>query len=164
MQIKIFTVPLSNADALEAEANAFLRSHRVLQVERHFCPDCGGYWTLFVEYMDGDPTDKVPPAHRRDKQDPTLGLDEEQKQRFEKYRQVRQLLARKNSIPAYLIFTNEELASLARLPVIDRESIRGVKDIAPSRLKAYIEHFYTESNAEEGGEPDAEDSIAAESA
>ena len=37
MQIKIFTIPLQDGERSEAEANKFLRSHRILQVERHFC-------------------------------------------------------------------------------------------------------------------------------
>ena len=64
MQIKVFTIPLSNTEVSEAEANAFLRGHRVLQVDRHFSSEGGGYWTLFVEYMEGDPSDKVPPELR----------------------------------------------------------------------------------------------------
>ena len=43
MQIKIFTIPLSNIDSSEAEVNAFIRGHRVLQIDRHFSSDGGGY-------------------------------------------------------------------------------------------------------------------------
>lgn len=50
----------------EDDLNRFLRSHRVLQVERHFCADGGGFWALLVEYVEGDPQAEAPPVHRRE--------------------------------------------------------------------------------------------------
>lgn len=164
MQIKTFVLPVASAGIAEEELNRFLRGHRVLQVERHFCPDNGGYWAVLVEYVEGDPLESVPPAHRRDKQDAAQGLTEEERKRFEQFKQVRRRLATANSVPAYLIFTNEELATLARVPELNAETAKGVKGIAPSRLKAYVEHFFVVTDAEEGGQPDAEDSIDGESA
>lgn len=41
MQLKTFMLP-SHGDALSEEGlNRFLRSHRILQVERHFCAEGG---------------------------------------------------------------------------------------------------------------------------
>ena len=67
MQLKIFSIPAFGSEALEEEMNKFLRTHRILQIERHFCPDNGGYWAVMVEYMLGDPVAEVPPAERREK-------------------------------------------------------------------------------------------------
>jgi len=39
MQIKIFTLPIYSSERSEDDLNKFLRSHRILQTERHFCPD-----------------------------------------------------------------------------------------------------------------------------
>lgn len=55
MQIKLFTIPVFGSDSIEEEMNRFLRGHRILQLERHFCADNGGYWAILVEYVDGDP-------------------------------------------------------------------------------------------------------------
>ena len=164
MQIKTFMLPVASASQAEEELNRFLRGHRVLQIERHFCPDNGGYWAVLVEYVDGDPTDMVPPARRKDKQDPTKELTDEERQRYEHFKQVRHQLANKNAIPAYLIFTNEELAILSRIPELSAETIKDVKGIAPTRLKQYIEHFYVVSDAEESKQLDAKNSSDRESA
>ena len=51
MQIKTFVLPVLSHEPIEEELNRFLRGHRVLQVERHFCPDSGGYWAILVEYV-----------------------------------------------------------------------------------------------------------------
>lgn len=158
MQVKTFVLPVLSSERSEDELNKFLRSHRILQMERHFCTEGNGsYWAVLVEYVDGDPMESVPPAHRRNKQDTPQDLTEEERKRFENFKQVRRRLATENSIPAYLVFTNEELATLARVPELNAESVKGVKGIAPSRLKAYVEHFYVMSDAEESGQPDAED-------
>lgn len=82
MQIKIYSVPVFGGSALEEEVNRFLRGHRVLQVERHFCADNGGYWAIFIEYADyaGDSS----PASRKDKADVTKDMNDYEKQRFGK--------------------------------------------------------------------------------
>ncbi|MBO5591566.1 MAG: HRDC domain-containing protein [Prevotella sp.] len=159
MQIKVFTIPLSNAEVSEAEVNAFIRGHRVLQIDRQFSSEGGGYWTLFVEYMEGDPSDKVPPANRRDHRDAAATLTEEQKARYERMKAIRRTIATQESLPAYLVFTNEELAVLAQLPAVNEETTKHVKGIAPKRLGDYVKYFYdTTGDGEAGGKPDGEDS------
>lgn len=46
MQFKLFSLPISNPERGEEELIRFLRSHSILQKERHFCPDNGGYWDI----------------------------------------------------------------------------------------------------------------------
>lgn len=151
-------LPAHGDPLTEEELNRFLRSHRILQVERRFCEEHGGYWALLVEYADGDPTAEAPPAMRRDRKDFSESLSAEEKQRYESYKTIRKELAQQHSIPAYLVFTNEELAILARLSDLNEETIRGVKGIAPQRMRDYIHFFYTARHAETSGEPDAPDS------
>lgn len=160
MQIKLFTMPVFGGEQVEEELNKFLRSHRILQLERHFVSEQGGYWAMLVEYTGGDPVAEAPPASRRDRKDPTEGMPEDEKARFNAYRDVRKALAQQLAIPPYLVFTNEELAILARLPVVNEETIKGLKGIAPQRLKDYVSHFYnlTIANGEESGQPDGADS------
>lgn len=149
----------SHGDSLSEEGlNRFLRSHRILQVERHFCAEGGGYWALLVEYADGDPTAEAPPAQRRECKDFSEGLNDEEKQRYEVFKSIRREMAQQQGIPAYLVFTNEELAILARQPELNSESVRGIKGIAPQRLKDYVHFFFNESHAETSGQLDATDS------
>ena len=158
MQIKLYTLPVFGSERIEEEMNRFLRGHRILQVERHFCPDSGGYWAILIEYVDGDPIAEAPPANRRERKDFTEGLTEEEKMRFERYKAIRKELANQNSMPAYLIFTNEELALLAKMPELREDNTRQVKGIAPQRLRDYVRYFYSETDGETGGQPHAEDS------
>ena len=158
MQIKVFTLPVFDSERIEEELNKFLRSHRILQTERHFCPDNGGYWALLVEYMDGEPTAESPVAYRKEKKDFSEGMSDEEKQRYETFKKVRRELALNRSIPAYMVFTNEELAILAKVPNLNAETAKHIKGIAPSRLKDSVEHFIQMINGEKGGFSDATDS------
>ena len=165
MQIKLFTMPVFGGEQVEEEVNKFLRSHRVLQLERHFVADQGGYWAMLVEYTGGDPIAEAPPQGRRERKDVSVDMSDEVKERFNLYRDVRKELAGQRGIPPYLVFTNEELAILAHLPVVNEETIKGIKGIGPQRLKDYVGFFFNlESHAETSGQPDAADSESGESA
>ena len=49
-QIATFFVPISGGEAMQDEMNAFLRGHRVLQVEKAFA---GNGWAFCVEWLEG---------------------------------------------------------------------------------------------------------------
>ncbi len=154
MQFKFFAIPVCSPEQDEEELNKFLRSHRVLTVERHFNPE-KAYWAVAVEYADQNPTAEAPPLHRREKTDFTIGMTEEEKERFEKYKNTRRRLATERGVPAYLIFTNDELSILAHVPVLNAETVRNVKGIAPSRLNDYVAFFFNSTEDEKSGLPDA---------
>ena len=75
MQFKFFMIPLADSTQGEDELNKFLRSHRILTTERHFCPE-KDYWTIMVEYADLNPVAEAPPQHRREKTDFTSGMSD----------------------------------------------------------------------------------------
>ena len=167
MQIKLFTMPVFGGEAVEEELNKFLRSHRVLQLERHYVADNGGYWAMLVEYADGDPIAEAPPQGRRERKDPTEGMTDEEKMRFNVYRDKRKELSTQRAIAPFLVFTNEELSLMARLPVLNAETAKGLKGIAPQRARDYMPFFYdliTTADAEESEKSDAADLQAGESA
>ena len=137
MQIKIFTLPIYSSERSEDELNKFLRSHRILQTERHFCPDNGGYWTILVEYLDNDSVANVLPASRKDHKDYAKELKEEELSRYDNFKKIRRKLATERNMPAYLIFTNEELAILAKMPILGHTGtgvLSGYADLMMEKL------------------------------
>ena len=157
MQVKFFTVPVFDFIEEENALNKFLRSHRVLQTERHFCPDNGGYWAWMVEYSQGEPIAESPPANRKERKDVTKELNEEELARFNRFKIIRRNIAENHSIPAYLVFTDNELAILSRLSWLDAETVKSVKGIAPSHLKDFVEYFYSDNNGQKSGAFDGAD-------
>ena len=99
MQIKIFTLPVLDSELMEEEANKFLRSHRVLTVDRQFSAENGGYWTLFVSYQEGAPA-AVASVSRSGKVDYREVLTPEEFGRFARFRDIRKEQAAQIGIPA----------------------------------------------------------------
>lgn len=157
--MKSFILPVLDNTGMEEELNRFLRGHRVLQVSRNFCAENGGYWAILVEYMEGDASGEVTPATRSEKKDYSKELSQDEYKAFLRLKDIRKSVAKKFSLPAYLIFTNEELAVLSRLPMLTEETAKSAKGIAPGRLNDYLPYFMEDFNRytdETGGELDGE--------
>jgi len=60
---------------------------------------------------------------------------------FEKLRQLRLLLARKQSIPPYMVFPDSVLTSMAALKPADPDSLRLIKGVGDQKLAKYGRPF-----------------------
>ena len=161
MQLKSFVIPVLSPERSEGDVNAFLRGHRVLRLERQLVSDiAGAYWAVLIEYAEDGQADAVRPAKRGEsKEDFNLSVDEQE--RYERYRKIRNDISMHKGVPPYVIFTNQELAILARIPKLDEQEIKAVKGIAPSRLSANVNYFVEDNSKDEtGGEPDGADSTS----
>ena len=152
MQVKIFNIPLLAYTAEEESLNKFLRSHRILQVSKALISDNGGFWTVFVEYMEGYQTEV--PGSRRNK-DYSKELSPQEYERYSRYREIRKAIADEKSVPPYLVFTNEELAVLSRYEVLTKDVLEGIRSIPERRIRDYGWRFI--SNGEESRTSDGTD-------
>jgi len=154
MQIKTFKIPLGGGE-MEEDLNRFLRGHRVLKVERAFCLEGSGYLAVCVEYMEGKADGGA--DGKGTKRDYAKELSGEELQRFETFRKIRRDLATERKLPAYMIFTDADLAVLARQTELTVENIGDVPGIQKSRLTDYGAHFITQQilvNDEASGQSD----------
>jgi superfamily II DNA helicase RecQ len=143
MQIKIFNIPIPGGEEINEEMNTFLRSKKVLQTENHLVSnDNGNFWCFCIKYLNEAPQGK------RQKVDYMEVLDKETFQRFADMRKIRKQLAQEEGIPAYAIFTDEELAGLAKLEALTPAAMRSVKGIGEKKIEKYGRHFYTKKEAE----------------
>ena len=143
---------------MEEELNRFLRGHRVLKVERAFCLEGSGYLAVCVEYMEGKVENGT--ENKGGKRDYAKELSGEELQRFEAFRKIRRDLATERKLPAYMIFTDADLAVLARQTELTVENVGDVPGIQKSRLTDYGAHFVTQQTAlqdEKSGQPDGRD-------
>ena len=59
MQLRFFQIPVGGDDSASDELNRFLRTHRVLQVDRQLVSREGGAsWAVCVEYLVGEADEK----------------------------------------------------------------------------------------------------------
>ncbi len=158
VQLKTFSIPACGSEMMEEYINKFLRSKRVLDIEKHFSPESGGYWTFCIEYMDAE-SNTGAQQNSKPQKDPTEGLSDVQKQRYERYREIRKDLAKQFNVPHYLVFNNEELAAIAQLDHVGPETQK-IDGVAPQRLKDYLQYFYTKDEPKDATatmQPNGED-------
>ncbi|MDR2692909.1 MAG: HRDC domain-containing protein [Chitinispirillales bacterium] len=148
MQIRIFTVPSADSGSLQSEMNAFLSAHRVLEIEQKFFQnDNGGYWSFCVRYIDGGGGSGAPyqGGYSGKKTDYREVLSERDFSVFSKLRAIRKELAAADGAPAYVVFTDEELAAMARMPEITEKAALEVQGIGEKKMarygKALIERY-----------------------
>ncbi|MCO6493221.1 MAG: HRDC domain-containing protein [Phaeodactylibacter sp.] len=138
MQIKLFTIPVMGGEALNEDLNKFLRSKKILQVEQQLQDGPGGgAWCFCVKYIE----DFSPFSKGREKTYYKKVLDKPAFQRFSAMREVRKRIAKEEGIPAYAVFTDAELADLAKIEDLTPGKIKGVKGIGEKKLEKYGFHF-----------------------
>jgi len=143
MQFEVLAVPAAGDRELVDALNRFLRSHRVLHVDRRLVEKGTEYfWTFCVEYIDspvsgvgGGPGGVVP------KVDYKAILTPEQFARFSVLRQLRKELADKEAIPPYAVFTNEQLAEMVKLATPTKEDIQAIPGIGQAKMQKYGDAF-----------------------
>lgn len=135
MQVRIFTIPVSDAGNALQELNAFLAGHRVLEMEQQFYSgEHGACWNFCVRYLNSS---NNAGGSAKVKIDYRQVLGEEEFIRFAKLREIRKEIAQQEAIPAYAVFTDEELAGIAQLTEITVGSIQTVKGIGEKKAEKY---------------------------
>lgn len=135
MQMRVFTVPVSDPGAT-AEMNAFLASRRVLEVRSEFVNQgANSFWSLLVSCLDGE--GRPAGESRKPRVDYKDVLEPETFATFALLREWRKETAAADGIPAYAVFTDEELAGIARLGDIRKETLRDVPGIGEKKAARY---------------------------
>lgn len=135
MRICFFSVPAREPEGVADEVNQFLASHRVLSVDRHLVADGpGSFWAICVSYLDRA---GGPPLARKGKVDYREVLPQEQFAVFAKLRALRKQIAESEGVPAYALFTNEQLAAMVQRRVKTTEDLATVEGVGPSRVEKY---------------------------
>jgi len=159
MQIQIFTIPVFHDSTLTEEMNRFLRAHTVIDVERQFIENGNNScWTFCIRFM---ATEKKDSTGSTEKVDYKEILEPVIFDKFSILRQCRKEVAEKHGVPIYLVFTNEELANIARLPAIGIGEVKKTSGLSKTKMekygKALIELYQQKSN-ETANQPNDSDS------
>jgi superfamily II DNA helicase RecQ len=119
------------------ELNAFLRSHRIVNVEKRLIDgERGTGWVFLVEYGN-EHTNKNQPNQNNPRIDYREVLKPEEYAIFDKLRALRKDLADKAGIPVYTVFTNEHLAAMVKKPPLAPKDLLGIAGVGESRVKQY---------------------------
>jgi superfamily II DNA helicase RecQ len=136
MLIKIFTIPVIGGEHINEEMNAFIRSKKVLHTDMQFVNNNqGAFWCFCVKYLDSPNTQ----FERANKPDYKSILSETEFAGFQAMREVRKVLAQKEGVPAYAVFTDEELAAIAKMEMPNLTKIKKIKGMGDKRAEKYAD-------------------------
>ncbi len=140
MQLRFFTIPVHYGDEIAEELNRFLAGHRILAVDRSFVQDgANSAWSLCVSF---EPTGNTrPQAGKRGKVDYREVLNEQDFTVFARLRTLRKEIADSEGVPAYALFTNEQLAAMVQRRVQTRAALGEIQGIGEGRVDKYGEAF-----------------------
>ncbi len=155
MQIKIFTIPIGDSGSAVQEMNAFLRGNKILEVENQLISnEHGAYWCFCVRYIESA-YGSASGRRSKGKVDYKKVLDDARFQKFSKLREIRKKIAAEEGISAFIIFTDEELAELAKLEEITEKNMLGIKGIGEKKVQRFAKYFITKPETDEtAGLPD----------
>jgi superfamily II DNA helicase RecQ len=138
MQLKLFLLPVKSLAAAEGEMNAFLRSHRVLAVKKEFVSEGeNSFWTFCVEYLESAPAGMATPAGKLPKVDYKEVLKPEEFEVFSRLREWRKGVAEKESVPVYVVFSNEQLAEMVKKRASTKAALKEIEGVGDARVEKY---------------------------
>lgn len=139
MKYRFFQI-LARDSTADAEAlNAFLAARRIVAVDRQFVADGeNSFWALSVTYVDGADGQ---PQGRKAKVDYREVLDERDFATYAALRTLRKELAERDGVPAYALFTNEQLAAMVQRKVSSAADLAGIEGVGKARVEKFASAF-----------------------
>jgi superfamily II DNA helicase RecQ len=158
MAYRSFVVPIRDSGRIEAELNTFLRSHQVLSVDCQWVEDASNsFWAYRVEYFDSAVPAAQAPKSGRSRVDYREVLSPEDFAVFAQLRDLRKLVAQAESVPMYVVFTNEHLSKIVQSRAKTKADLEAITGVGDSRVEKYGARFleflqqqWNESNEESG--------------
>lgn len=140
MQYRCFSISARGEPVAEEAFNRFLRSVRVLAVERQFVADGqAAYWSFCVAFLEGTgPATRPGKPPRVDYREVLSAADFAV---FVQLREVRKALAEAEAVPAYAVCTNEQLAAMATARSQSLSALRRIEGIGEAKAAKYGEPF-----------------------
>ena len=137
LQYASFLLPLHSDSTEQDELNRFLRGHRVVQTRKELASIEGtSHWAILVEYLDS--LDKNSNETIKGKVDYKEILNDQDFSLFSKLRGIRKKLAEENGLPVYAVFTNEQLAEIAKRRPKNLTECKKIEGIGQAKADKYI--------------------------
>ncbi len=157
MKVFVSNIPIHDVQAATEELNAFLAQHRILNIDHTLVQDgVNSAWTFCVSY---EPASVQAPAGKRSKIDYREVLSEADFRLYARLRSLRKELAEKEGVPAYALFTNEQLAEMVRQRTNSMAGLGKLSGVGAGKLEKYGQSFLDCLTAALASEPAANGSV-----
>lgn len=139
MQLKFFTITVDSDEETIDDLNRFLRSVKVLEIKKEFVnqPDGGSFWSVCVTYLPQATDINSSRSRIQRKIDYKEVLTSDEFEVFSKLRKIRKLIAEKDAVPPFAVFSDAELAEIVKLEKIDIESVSKIDGIGKKKVEKY---------------------------
>ena len=138
MQFKIFNIPIPESETSVEDMNRFLRGNRIVAVEKQLL-SVGNitYWSFCIQYVTSSTTAEMIQGERKEKVDYKNVLEAPVFEVFSKLRVLRKQIAENDAVSAFAVFTDAELASIAKLETITPKTLLTINGIGDKRVEKY---------------------------
>lgn len=141
MPMRTFMIPVTDGGEACDAMNQFTRHVRVLSTDRRFVElGLQSYWSILVDYLDVKP-ETVSEGEGRTKSRSKIDYREilapEVFALFAKLREFRKRLAQEEGVPVYTVFTNDQLAQIAKHRIATKSGLEKVDGVGGARLSKY---------------------------
>ena len=135
MQFKIFNIPIPESEIAIEEMNRFLRGNRIVAIEKEFINIRDvHYWSFCIQYIYAAVgLQNATQGERKEKIDYKNVLDGPTFEVFSKLRAYRKQIAENDAVPAYAVYTDAELAEIAKLETITPKRLLTINGIGEKR-------------------------------
>jgi len=142
MQLQFFTVPVRSGEEETEALNRFLGGHRILAIDRFFIQDgANSAWSLCISFEPAAALAGRPQAGGKRgggvKVDYRDVLNEQDFAVFARLRDLRKDLAEAEGVPAYAIFTNEQLSEMVQRRVRTMAALVDIKGVGEARAEKH---------------------------
>ncbi|MEM9942776.1 MAG: HRDC domain-containing protein [Planctomycetota bacterium] len=142
MPIQFFSIrAIGDNETEQKELNAFLNQHRVSSIQIEFVVDgANSFWAIAVEYLSGNRAASFA-SNRKSQIDYKELLSPEDFAIYSRLRETRKLVAEREGVPVYTIFTNQQLADMATSRINSESQMAKIKGVGKSRIEKYAAEF-----------------------
>jgi len=142
MQFEFIVVPVQNIEMAQMELNKFLKSHRIVTVQKEFvCEGSNSFWAVSIEYLDDPGEGQKNLFGRKQKVDYRDVLSDLDFTLYSKLRELRKTIAESEGVPVYTIFTNDQLAEIVTKRVASKTDMCKIAGIGEAKIAKYAESF-----------------------
>jgi superfamily II DNA helicase RecQ len=138
MKFKFFNVLALDPESGQQALNAFCVQHRVVSFDKRFVAQGGeSYWSICVYYTEGPGSMRGALNNRRDRVDYKEVLSEPDFAVYAELRNLRRSIAEREGVPAYALFTNEQLAAMVTGRATTLSALGEIEGVGKARLEKY---------------------------
>jgi superfamily II DNA helicase RecQ len=142
MLFRFFSVPALDPDHGSEEVTAFLSNHRVIGVDRQLVANGShSFWAICITYTSSEARTAGSTGKRPNKDYREI-LSEADFAVFARLRTLRlELAKREPGLPAYALFTNDQLATMVRERITTPAALAALPGVGQARVDKYGEAF-----------------------